>query len=267
MKSGVANGLSDQGPLAGSPGRMLNARQGVERELPKGADEQSSRKDARAETPGRFCILSARAIPRASNAPFRLFRRELDGTDGFPRACAIGTQWWRKVMADTRKMDAVALLKSDHRAVEELFEKFEGASGKAPKQNIAEKICLELSVHAQIEEEIFYPACEGKVEEDLLKESYVEHDGAKVLIAEILAGGPDDEFYDSKVKVLSEEIEHHVQEEEKRMEGLFAQARKAGLDMDSLGDQLAARKQELTAEYEKNGIPKPKLMTMEQTSV
>ena len=95
------------------------------------------------------------------------------------------------------------------------------------KQKLAMEICLELSVHAQIEEEIFYPACEGKVDEDLLKESYVEHDGAKVLIAEILGGEPSDEFYDSKVKVLSEEIEHHVQEEEKRMEGLFAQARKA----------------------------------------
>src|SRR5690349_21635594 len=152
-------------------------------------------------------------------------------------------------MADKETPDAIALLKEDHRTVEELFEKFEKASDGS-KQQIAQKICLELSVHAQIEEEIFYPACEGKVEEDLLKESYVEHDGAKVLIAEILAGGPDDEFYDAKVKVLSEEIEHHVQEEEKRMEGLFAQARKAGLDMDALGDQLSARKQELTAKFQ-----------------
>ena len=105
------------------------------------------------------------------------------------------------------------------------------------------------------------------MEEDLLKESYVEHDGAKVLIAEILKGGPDDEFYDSKVKVLSEEIEHHVQEEEKRMEGLFAQARKAGLDMDALGEQLAARKEELTAEYKASGVPTPTLTTMESTAV
>ena len=119
-------------------------------------------------------------------------------------------------MADSKSQDAIALLKQDHRTVEELFEKFEKASGDGRKQQIAEQICLELSVHAQIEEEIFYPACEGKVEEDLLKESYVEHDGAKVLIAEILAGGPKaDEYYDAKVKVLSEEIEHHVEEEEK----------------------------------------------------
>ena len=169
-------------------------------------------------------------------------------------------------MAEESK-DAVALLKADHRKVEELFADFEKASGDGRKEKLAREICLELSVHAQIEEEIFYPACEGKVEEDLLKESYVEHDGAKVLIAEILKGGPDDEYYDSKVKVLSEEIEHHVQEEEKRMEGLFAQARKAGLDMDALGQELRARKEELTAQFKAGGIPTPKLTTMESTQV
>ena len=163
--------------------------------------------------------------------------------------------------------DAIALLKADHRAVEELFEKFQKAGGDGRKQSLAEEICLELSVHAQIEEEIFYPACEGKVDEDLLKESYVEHDGAKVLIAEISKGGPDDEYYEAKVKVLQEEIEHHVEEEEKRMEGLFAQARKAGLDMDALGEQLAARKQELTELFKATGIPTPRLTTMEEASV
>jgi len=176
------------------------------------------------------------------------------------------SQQENRVMAETTQ-DAIALLKSDHRAVEELFEKFEKASGEGRKKSIAEEICLELSVHAQIEEEIFYPACEGKVDEDLLKESYVEHDGAKVLIAEILKGGPDDEYYDSKVKVLSEEIEHHVEEEEKRLEGLFAQARKAELDMDALGQQLAARKAELIEQFKANGIPTPKLTTMEDVSV
>src|SRR5436190_2039728 len=84
--------------------------------------------------------------------------------------------------------------------------------GEGRKQKLAEKICLELSVHAAIEEEIFYPACEGKVDEDLLKESYVEHDAAKLLIAEISAGSEQsDDFFDSKVKVLQEEIEHHVE--------------------------------------------------------
>jgi hypothetical protein len=170
-------------------------------------------------------------------------------------------------MAETESMDAIALLKKDHRTVEDLFADFEKASGDGRKQKLAEQICLELSVHAQIEEEIFYPACEGKVDEELLKESYVEHDGAKVLIAEILGGGPDDDYYDSKVKVLREEIEHHVEVEEQRMEGLFAQARKAGLDMDALGDELAARKAELTEQFKASGIPTPKLTTMEQTSI
>jgi Hemerythrin HHE cation binding domain len=169
-------------------------------------------------------------------------------------------------MADT-KQDAIALLKADHRRVEELFEQFEGASGDGKKQKIALQICMELTVHAKIEEEIFYPACEGKIEEDLLKEAYVEHDGAKVLIAEIEAGTPSDEFYDAKVKVLSEQIEHHVGEEEMRMEGMFAQARKAGLDMDALGDQLRARKEELLAEYNATGLPKPETTTLTSTQV
>ena len=170
-------------------------------------------------------------------------------------------------MAETKTQDAVALLKQDHRNAEELFEQFEKASGDGRKQKLATQICAELIVHAQIEEEIFYPACEGKVDEDLLKESYVEHDAAKVLIADIIAGEPSDEFYDSKVKVLQEEIEHHVEEEEKRMEGLFAQAKKTDLDMDALGEQLQARKQELMAEIEANGLPTPQLKTLEETSI
>ena len=169
-------------------------------------------------------------------------------------------------MAD-KTPDAIALLKADHRTVEALFEQYEGATGSAKKQKIALQICLELTVHAQIEEEIFYPACEGKIEEDLLKEAYVEHDGAKVLIAEIEAGSPDDEYYDAKVKVLSEQIEHHVEEEEKRMEGMFSQARQAGLDMDALGDQLRARKEELVATYEASGLPKPTTTTLESVTV
>jgi hemerythrin superfamily protein len=169
-------------------------------------------------------------------------------------------------MAETKAKDAVALLKEDHRTVEELFAQFEKATGDGRKK-LATQICLELSVHAKIEEEIFYPACEGKVEEDLLKEAYVEHDGAKVLIGEIMAGEPSDEFYDAKVTVLQEQIEHHVEEEEKRMEGLFAQAKKAGLDMDALGEQLAARKAELITKYESTGIPEPQLTTMEGARV
>ena len=168
---------------------------------------------------------------------------------------------------ESKPQDAVALLKADHRKVEQLFADFEKAGGDGRKQKIAEQICLELSVHATIEEEIFYPACEGKIEDDLLKEAYVEHDGAKVLIAEIEAGGPSDEYYDAKVKVLQEQIEHHVKEEEQRMEGMFAQARKAGIDMEALGEQLLRRKEMLTSEYKASGTPTPELTTMTETQV
>ena len=168
-------------------------------------------------------------------------------------------------MAET-KPDAIALLKKDHDEVEELFEQFTKASGDGRKEKLARKICRELTIHAMIEEEIFYPACDGKVDEDLLKEGYVEHDAAKLMIAEIEAGVPSDEFYDAKMKVLCEEIEHHVEEEEKRMEGLFAQAKKAGLDMDALGEQLATRKAELMAQTESGSLPKPELTTMDEAS-
>jgi hypothetical protein len=159
-------------------------------------------------------------------------------------------------MAD--KPDAVALLKADHRKVEGLYEKYESAKSSSVKTALVLQICTELSVHTAIEEEIFYPACKGQIEDDTLTEAYVEHDGAKVMIAELLASSPDNEFYDSKVKVLSEEIKHHVKEEEMRSEGMFAQARDAGLDMDALGDRMAARKKELLADIKANGLPTPK---------
>ena len=144
-------------------------------------------------------------------------------------------------MAQQEFTDAIALLKADHREVEELFEKFENASGKERKQKLAEQICTELKIHSMIEEEIFYPALDGKIDDDLLKEAYVEHDGAKVLINDIMSGGPDEEYYDAKVKVLSEEIEHHVEEEEKPKEGMFAQARDADVDLVELRDRMAER--------------------------
>ena len=161
-----------------------------------------------------------------------------------------------------KKLDAIALLKADHDQVEDLFKQDEKASGDGRKEKLAKQLCRELTIHTTIEEEIFYPACEGKVDEDLLKEAYVEHDAAKVLIAEIEAGEPSDEFYDAKVKVLQEEIEHHIEEEEKRVEGLFSQARKAGLDMDALGEQLESRKTELLANAESGRLPEPELTTM-----
>ena len=159
-------------------------------------------------------------------------------------------------MAESEKMDAVALLKKDHRTVEDLFAQFEKASGDGRKEKIARQICLELSVHAMIEEEIFYPACEGKIEdEDLLKEAYVEHDGAKVLINDIVANCEEDEFFEAKVTVLCEEITHHVEEEEKPGEGYFYQARQTDVDLVALRDAMLARKQELTAQAEAGGLP------------
>jgi len=170
-------------------------------------------------------------------------------------------------MASTNSQDAIALLKADHRTVEELFERFEKAKGDGRKQKLALEICKELTIHTIIEEEIFYPSIEGKVEEDLLKESFVEHDAAKVLIAEIEAGGPSDEYYDAKVKVLKEEIEHHVEEEEKPKEGLFAQTREADIDLQALGERLAARKEELQAEIKTSGLPTPETTTLEEVEI
>jgi len=115
-------------------------------------------------------------------------------------------------MPSQNHFDAIALLKADHRKVEVLFAHFEAAKGAAKKQALVQNICTKLSAHTVIEEEIFYPACRGKVEEGLLHEGCVEHDGSKVLIAELIASAPSEEFYDAKVKVLSELIEHHVHE-------------------------------------------------------
>lgn len=165
-------------------------------------------------------------------------------------------------MADAAApLDAIALLKADHRKVEDLFASFETARGADRKQALVTQICTELTVHTIIEEEIFYPACKGAIEDDLLEEAYVEHDGAKVLIAELMAATPDEAFYDAKVKVLSEQIEHHVEEEEKRSEGMFSQARKAGLDMDLLGERMQARKTQLTETFKRDGLPAPETRT------
>jgi hypothetical protein len=160
-----------------------------------------------------------------------------------------------KRRTSTRKTaapDAIKLLKDDHRQVEEWFEQFENTNSGAKKQKLADNICLALEVHTQIEEEIFYPACrEAGIEEDLMDEADVEHDGAKKLIAEIEAGKPGDDHWDAKVKVLSEMIKHHVKEEEQR-DGMFAKAKKADLDLDALGEELQARKAELMKQ-KKNG--------------
>jgi hemerythrin superfamily protein len=149
--------------------------------------------------------------------------------------------------------DAIALLKADHRQVEDWFEQFEKARGADRKQDLATKICDALKVHTTIEEEIFYPAfLEATEDKDLHHEAEIEHDGAKKLIAQIEASGPDDDYYDSKVKVLSEMIKHHVKEEE-QPGGMFAEARKSRMDLDELGRQMAARKAELEGDEDYEG--------------
>lgn len=160
--------------------------------------------------------------------------------------------------------DAIALLKADHRQVEEWFEQFEKARSDERKKTLATQICNALKAHTMIEEEIFYPAfLEATEETDLHHEAEVEHAGAKKLIAEIEASGPDDEYYDAKVKVLSEMIKHHVKEEEQR-DGMFAKARAAKMDLAVLGEQLAARKAEVMMELEK---PAPRRRSSEMAGL
>ena len=152
--------------------------------------------------------------------------------------------------ARAAKTDATILLMRDHSDVKKLFKQYEkltkaDADG-SERQELAEQICTMLTVHATIEEEIFYPAArEAEVEDDLLDEAEVEHASAKDLIAQIQGMGPDDELYDAKVTVLGEYIDHHVEEEEGEM---FPKCRKAGMDLADLAAQLAERKQALMAE-------------------
>jgi hypothetical protein len=153
----------------------------------------------------------------------------------------------RKRRTARRDPLAIRLLKQDHREVEGWFDEFEQLEDDGEKLELFNKIALALKVHTTIEEEIFYPEERGDIEEDMLDEAYVEHDGAKKLIAEIEAMKPGDEFYDAKVKVLGEYIKHHVKEEE-QPGGIFAQAKKGEEDLEEMGERLKARKEELMAE-------------------
>ncbi len=169
-------------------------------------------------------------------------------------------------MPKKKTPDAIALLKADHRKVEGLFAKFEKAREYDRKKALGEEICLELRIHATIEEDIFYPACrEAGVDENLMDEANVEHDSAKVLITEIENTAPDDEFYDAKVKVLSEMIKHHVKEEEKKQGNMFAKARKAGIDAAALGERMAAEKEQVMAKLKSGARPKPPTPSFQST--
>lgn len=143
--------------------------------------------------------------------------------------------------------DAIAMLMADHKKVKSLFEEFEALSdrSKVSKKKLADRICNELQIHTEIEEQIFYPAARAAIkDDDLMDEALVEHASAKELIAQIGEIDPSDEFYDAKIKVLSEQIEHHVEEEEGEM---FPKVRKAGVDLAALGAQMAALKETLGA--------------------
>ena len=157
--------------------------------------------------------------------------------------------------------DAIALLKADHRQVEDWFGQFEKTEDGDRKQELAEQICTALKVHTIIEEEIFYPAfLEATDETDIHHEAEVEHEGAKKLIAEIEQITSEDEYFDPKVKVLSEMIKHHVKEEEKSG-GMFSKARESDMDLDALGERLAARK----AELEEDGLDDEPPTPLEQS--
>ncbi|HWF00577.1 MAG TPA: hemerythrin domain-containing protein, partial [Caulobacteraceae bacterium] len=132
---------------------------------------------------------------------------------------------------------AVRLLKTDHREVEKMFDQYEQLEAQQDKLQLFQQIALALKVHTEIEEEIFYPESRGEVEDDMLDEAQVEHDGAKKLIAEIEAMQPDEELYDAKVHVLGEYIRHHVKEEE-QPGGIFAQAKRGGEDLEEMGRRL-----------------------------
>jgi hemerythrin superfamily protein len=145
--------------------------------------------------------------------------------------------------------DAVALLKADHKQVKTWFARFEKSRSAKVKQELANNICKALTVHTEIEEEIFYPAfLTATKDKDMHHEAIVEHDGAKALIAQIEKSNPGDDYFDSKVHVLSEMIKHHVKEEE-QPGGMFAEAQQSKkMDLKALGEQMFARKSELMAD-------------------
>lgn len=153
----------------------------------------------------------------------------------------------RKTMTDTKAkpQEATALLRADHKQVEDLFEQFEAARTITKKKALAAQICQELTVHAQIEEEIFYPQVKAALKDkELIPEATVEHASLKELIAQIESNDDDNEMFEAKVKVLSEYVKHHVKEEQNE---IFPKVKASKLDLLALGEELAQRKEELSA--------------------
>lgn len=148
--------------------------------------------------------------------------------------------------------DAITLLTEDHDRVRNMFKDYEnlGDAAAAARQKLAQQICEELTIHAQVEEEIFYPAVRQIIDDDdLMDEADVEHAAAKELIAQIEEMDPDQSHYDAKVKVLGEEVEHHIKEEQ---DDMFAKVSKSKLDLQGLGEQMTRRKTALREQWKGN---------------
>jgi hemerythrin-like domain-containing protein len=143
--------------------------------------------------------------------------------------------------------DAITMLVEDHEKVQKLFEEFEKIrDDEAAKQDLVDTVCAELTIHTQLEEEIFYPAVREAIDdEDLMNEAEVEHNNAKQIINDLIDMQPDDELYDATFTVLGEGINHHIAEEQ---EAMFPKVKKAKLDLEALGEEMLQRKQELQAE-------------------
>jgi len=152
----------------------------------------------------------------------------------------------RKAIAPATQ-EATALLRADHKRVSALFEQYEKTRSGARKKALVADICMELGIHAQVEEEIFYPAVKAALKDKvLIPEATVEHATLKELIAQVEGKEPDGEMFDAKIKVMSEYVKHHVKEEQTE---IFPKARKTKLDLQALGAQIEARKVELKASW------------------
>lgn len=158
--------------------------------------------------------------------------------------------------------DALQLLADDHRLVEQLFEKYENARSASVQAKIVRQICEELTIHTMVEEQVFYPAVRDAVEGDMMDEAQVEHDSAKALILSLQRAEPGEEFYEAKVSVLKEQVEHHVYEEERQRGSMFAQVRKTDVDLDALGQEMAALKQQLQEQAKAGGLPQPETIAL-----
>lgn len=147
---------------------------------------------------------------------------------------------------DEKKQDAIALLRADHKLVSGLFDEYEKTRSAAKKTSLVAQICSELTIHAQVEEEIFYPAVKKALKDkELVPEATVEHATLKNLIGQVEGVAPDGEMFDAKIKVMSEYVKHHVKEEQNEM---FPKAKASKLDMAELGARIAERKLQLKAE-------------------